>query len=367
MKVLHYIPSLSRTAGGLYYSVSGLSKSLSTLGVGVSVIGGANKHFEEDRHIWGDLPLYPHSLRFSYALDFRVFREIKRQRPDLLHIHGIWCAASMYGRFATLLGIPVVVSPRGMLDPWILSRKSTVKAIHALALEKPLLTKAYFHALNDAEKDAGIGFLPSLRDRTFVIPNGIPGGLEHEPVKSTRDVLYIGRLHEKKQVLQLIEAWKRRESTDQNLVIAGWGDSDYEERVKQAVQGASNVRFVGPLYGDAKLAALQSSQFFILPSLSEGLPMAVLEALQHGCIPILTDGCNLPELFADRIAYRMSADFSDFDSVVNAALSLSTEESKARSIEAANYSKRYLWSTIAKSMLDKYESIIARDRIAVGV
>jgi poly(glycerol-phosphate) alpha-glucosyltransferase len=57
------------------------------------------------------------------------------------------------------------------------------------------------------------------------------------------------------------------------------------------------VHFAGPRYGPDKAAAFASSDAFILPSFSEGMPNAALEAWAHGLPSLLTPQCNLPEGF----------------------------------------------------------------------
>jgi poly(glycerol-phosphate) alpha-glucosyltransferase len=56
-----------------------------------------------------------------------------------------------------------------------------------------------------------------------------------------------------------------------------------------------SVEFIGPLFGQAKAAALSSADAFVLPSRSEGLPMAVLEAWSHAKPVLITTACNLTE------------------------------------------------------------------------
>jgi glycosyltransferase involved in cell wall biosynthesis len=60
--------------------------------------------------------------------------------------------------------------------------------------------------------------------------------------------------------------------------------------------------FLGPLFGQEKDAAYRACDGFILPSLSEGLPMAVLEAWAHAKPVMLTPECNLPEGFTAEAA-----------------------------------------------------------------
>lgn len=362
MRVLQYTTSLTRSAGGLYYSVSGLSQALRAHGVDVTVMGGKNSYFPADKAIWDKLPTIPLSMRIGgYGFDPRAFLEIKRLKPDLVHIHGIWSAGSIYGRWASAMDIPVVVSPRGMLDPWILARRPQIKAIHSKLFETPMLRNAYVHALNESERESVISFLPSLKDRVFVVPNGISDVDPSWSDVGREGVLYIGRLHAKKQVLELIQFWKDSPgAAGQSLTIAGWGDSVYEAAVRDAAAQTSNIRFVGSLYGDAKISALRKARYFILPSLSEGLPMAVLEAIQFGCIPIVTKECNLPELFDDKIAFSIRSDFTDFDETISALALLPDSEIDRLSTAASRYSRRYRWSSIATDIIGHYKMLLGK-------
>ena len=362
MKIAHYSTFLSRSAGGLFYSVSGLSKAQADAGLDVVVVGGADEFFEQDKGQWGPVPLMTNDLVLgNYGLSARAMKQLATFQPDLSHVHGIWSAASFDARAFSLVGVPVVVSPRGMLDPWILARRPTVKRVHAALLERPALSRAHIHALNQSEYESVVKYLPRAATRTFVVPNGVEATVGSGHTERS-GVLYIGRLHSKKQVIELARLWRSSDQLQATmLTIAGWGDHDYELELAATVEGAQNVRFVGPLYGEAKSRALSSARFSILPSLSEGLPMAVLEGLQHGAIPIITDQCNLPELFDAGVAFQIKTDLSDLEAVALAATRLSGDGADAMSQSGVAFSQRYLWSTIARRMHTQYESIINRE------
>lgn len=360
MRIVHYSTRLGRSAGGLYHSVSGLARAMATLGAEVIVAGGHDDGFVDERHVWGPLPLLTHRLGSSrYGFSFAMQTEIAHLAPDILHVHGIWSAGSVYGRFAPR-GTKVVVSPRGMLDPWILARKPWLKRPHAALFERPMLGRAHLHALSEHEATAALAYMPGLAGRIFTLPNGVDPAPASAP--ENRDgVLYLGRLHEKKQVLPLIDAWSRH-ARHLLLTLAGWGGAAEEAAVVARCKGRKRVRFVGALGGESKTRALTAARFFILPTLSEGLPMAALEAISHGCIPILTDSCHLPELFAQDVALRMASDFSDFPAILARIESMDEDERAARSTRARYAARSFFWPGIARSMLDNYARILDEAR-----
>ncbi len=101
------------------------------------------------------------------------------------------------------------------------------------------------------------------------------------------------------------------------LVIAGWDDRGHEASLKQLCRelglpfsditagaigesfpderNGASVVFAGPAFGASKRRLYEIADAFILPSHSEGLPMAVLEAWAAGLPVLMTEACNLPE------------------------------------------------------------------------
>lgn len=356
MRVLHYSTRLGRSAGGLYHSVSSLARAMADLGAETMVAGGRESGFDDDRAVWGRLPLVTQNLGpLRYGFSPGMHTEIARMAPDILHIHGVWSAGAVYGRFMPR-HTRIVVSPRGMLDPWILARKPWLKRIHAALFERPMLARAHVHALSEHEALSALSFMPSLAGRIFTLPNGVEAAPAADP-SQRQGALFLGRLHEKKQVLPLIEAWERH-AKHMVLTIAGWGEAGYETQVAAGCAGLRRVRFVGALAAENKARALSSARFFILPSLSEGLPMAALEAISHGCIPILTDQCHLPQLFEQDVALPVATDLSDLPVAIARIEAMSEAEGLARSSRAREAAQQFLWPDIARSMLDRYARIL---------
>jgi poly(glycerol-phosphate) alpha-glucosyltransferase len=127
-------------------------------------------------------------------------------------------------------------------------------------------------------------------------------------------LFYIGRIHPKKGLRALVEAWsmvRNRESDpshDWHLVIAGWDQDGHELSLKDQVNAlrmGSSVHFIGPQFQAAKHLAFRCSEAFILPSTSEGLPTVVLEAWAYGLPAVMTPECNLPEGFSSGAAIRV--------------------------------------------------------------
>lgn len=360
MRVAYVSSSLTRSAGGLYYSVSGLARDVARQGVSVTVFGGADRHFEDDRQQWDGVTLEPYPQSDVYSFHWSAFRRLLAHKPDLLHLHGIWTAGSLYGRFAQLAGIPLVVSPHGMLEAWILRRRRLAKAVHGALFERPLIKGSHVHALCIAEFEAISRYQPEAEQRMFVLPNGTSAAAPAELSGERDGVLYLGRLHPKKQVLQLARAWAASKVlAAHTLTIAGWGDAAYEAAISKVAAASRNVRFIGALHGAEKAEAFETARAFILPSVSEGLPMSVLEALQHGCLPLITDQCNLTELFAHQAALRIASDLSDLGPVVLAGLAGATADPRGTSEFLRAYARRYRWSEIAGAMVAHYRDILA--------
>lgn len=342
MKIVsaNLIHSLSRNAGGLFESVRHLVQALEREDVGVGVFGCADENTGEDVGHWHPTqvsifkPVWPES--FGYSPEY--LEEIEAYAPNLIHTHGIWLYPSMAARrYSLQTGAATMISAHGMLDPWAVNHSRWKKALAYWLFEKAHLENATcLRALCQSEADSirSLG----LKNPVSIIPNGIdlpekmpdgPAPWQGRVPEGRKILLYLGRIHPKKGLPELMRAWATltRENPEIRsewlLAISGWDQGGHENELKEICRqegiawddlrapeseqsAGASVLFTGPQFNDAKARAYYHSAAFILPSYSEGLPMVVLEAWAYQLPVLITPECNLPEGFAAGAAIRIT-------------------------------------------------------------
>ena len=232
----------------------------------------------------------------------------------LVHLHTVWTYPTWAAMKACRRhGVPYVVMPHGMLDPFSLERKWLKKLLYGRLIEWPNLRRAkamiYTHDAERQLAESSIAGLPS----GYIVPLG-----SDEPPQAGRNVLaeeflcehphlrgralvtFLSRLHPKKGLDLLIPAFAdlvtRRPSA--HLVLVGPGEESYVQRLRQLVDQlsiAECVTFIGPLEGRAKWAALAASNVFVLPSFQENFAIVVVEAQRMGVPVVLSRRVNIWE------------------------------------------------------------------------
>jgi glycosyltransferase involved in cell wall biosynthesis len=379
MKVGVLSASISRQAGGFFSSVRFLSAAMSREGCDVSVFGVEDEFAEEDAAEWTDVRLRLHARQgpaaFGYAPELAA--SVDAAKLDILHAHGLWKYPSVAAsRWASRSGKPLIVSPRGMLDPWALANSRWKKRIAWALYERANLAHAAcLHALNEAEHDAIRAC--GLTNPVAVIPNGVdlpkPGKPPPRPkwaaeLDGTRVLLFLGRLHPKKGLASLLRAWarvNRQAGTAADrwcLVIAGWDQGGHELELRQLTKSLSlgeAVRFAGPQFGEDKAASFAFADGFVLPSQSEGLPLAVLEGWAYGLPVVMTAQCNLPEGFAAGAAMEISSDADHMAEGLSAFLSLPEAKRLAMGERGRHLvDMQFAWDDVAHRMAEVYRWLI---------
>jgi glycosyltransferase involved in cell wall biosynthesis len=106
--------------------------------------------------------------------------------------------------------------------------------------------------------------------------------------------VYIGRLAPRKGLDEILESLA---GAPASLVIAGSGPEEARLRRKAAeLDLESRVRFAGPTWGEEKAHLLSQADVLLLPSHSEGLPYALLEAMAAGVVPVVTRVGAMPDV-----------------------------------------------------------------------
>jgi poly(glycerol-phosphate) alpha-glucosyltransferase len=309
---------------------------------------------------------------FGYSPD--LLPALEAAGLDLVHLHGIWMYSSLAcARWAGRSGRPSIVSAHGMLDPWALRNSTWKKRLAGLLFERRNLRRAAcLHALNQAEADAIRGY--GLKNPICVVPNGValPGPAEVAPPDWTallpahsKVLLFLGRLHPKKGLSEMLRAWatcNRGLRDEWRLVIAGW-DQGYRRQLEvlcSELEISDTVLFIGPQFGPDKTAAYRAAHGFILPSFSEGLPMAVLEAWAHGLPVLCTAQCNLPEGFAAGAGIRIDPNSGSIASGMERLFASETERRDMGIRGRALVEQSFTWPQIAGQMSAVYHWLLGR-------
>jgi glycosyltransferase involved in cell wall biosynthesis len=289
---------------------------------------------------------------------------------DLIHSHGVWMFPNLYARqAATQLGIPLVVSPRGMLEQWSLDRSRIKKYIAWHLFERANLAAAkLLHATSEAEASSfrKIG----LRQPIAIIPNGVdlPGSelsVGREVLESRypeligrRWLLFLSRIHPKKGVAELLTAWRTVEGRfpDWQLIVAGPDLNGYGITAREQARGIeTRVTFTGMLTGHGKQSAFTNSELFILPTHSENFGMAVAEALASGLPAITTKGAPWQELETHRCGWWIQLNETELVHSVETAMRSSSEDLREMGLRGRELmAKKYSWTRVGEQMAQAY-------------
>ncbi len=278
------------------------------------------------------------------------------------HGHGLYVYPNFaVGRLARQRGVPLVYHPHGMFEPWILARSRGKKQLaHWLFEDANFRAARLWRALTSREADQIRA--QGITAPVVVLPNGIePSAFDFPvprplPQADRRQILFLGRLHPKKGLPLLVAAWARlvTQARGWELVIAGPDENGHRAEVEALVRAAGlsgSVRFLGSVSGEAKKACWREAEVFVLPSHSEGFPMAVLEACAAGLPVVATDACNFPELKAAEAGWECPATAEGVTAALGEAIAASDTERRQRGERGRRLvESRYAWPGIAAAL-----------------
>lgn len=284
MKVFLCGTSFHDSYGGPAYSVARLAAALSARGIDVALWAPDGSAVSA-----ADVP--PQIRRFGGPV-YSALGEFGK--PDVIHDNGLWRPHNhRLARLAFERQVPRIVSIRGMLEPWALRHKAMKKWVGWRVYQRRDLAVASCHHATAESEAAQIRAL-NLGVRVCVIPNGIDLPPERPRGEAAavelRTALFLSRIHPKKGLLMLVEAWARVRPRGWRLRIVGPDDSHHRSQVERAVAHAglsAEVCFAGPVAGAAKMREFFDADLFVLPSHSENFGLVVAEALAHD-LPVIT-------------------------------------------------------------------------------
>lgn len=304
MKILHIIHSVDPASGG---PVEGLIRQCQALPDCVCEVVTLDT---PDAAFLKNFPLTIHALgvrahtsrlsRFGYTPRLVPWLKAHAGDYDMIVVNGLWNYASAgASRVLPRLGLPYVVYPHGMMDPWFRKTypaKHWLKQIFWTLFDGRLMRHAraaLFTCEEEMELARGQFLGHPYRERVARYGAGAAPDEAAPPPIDRPYLLFLARIHPKKGCDLLIRAFAAV-APDLDLVMAGPDQVGWMRELQSLAHRlgvGDRIRWPGMLSGPAKWGALRGAEAFILPSHQESFGVAVGEAL----------GCSTPVLITDKV------------------------------------------------------------------
>lgn len=388
MKIGIITPSVSRGAGGIVEIVRSYAQTINKINnVEMSVFGLEDEYTKNDIKDWQ--PLHPKVFSTfgpkSFGFAPGMIQSLKKSDMEICHLHILWKYTSIaLLRWWQKKRKPYLISTHGLLETWALNNSKLRKQVAASLYERACLEQSScIHAYTELEYNSIRKY--GLKNPVCIIPSGIdlpykdytctspPWKDVVEPGKKV--LLYLGRIHPKKGLVPLVEAWgkvvKDNPATDWNLVIAGWDQYDHEALLKQMVKTAGlekSVHFIGPQFSEHKEHAYYHADAFTLPSFSEGMPMVVLEAWSYMLPILMTPECHFPQGYSTGSAIYIEPTAESVATGLQTLFNMREKDLKQMGENGRQLvEKNFTWERAAKDMHRVYKWLLGEGEIPENV
>jgi glycosyltransferase involved in cell wall biosynthesis len=349
-----------------------LASALEELGVATNIIalrerGSRTEPMPRNEPVtWIDCLHRYLPLGWTKELRRTLRKAVEEQEHTVIHDAGIWLPSNrQVAQVSAEVAAPRVVSPRGMLSAWALGQgRLRKKLAWRLHQRRDLERASLLHATAEAEAEdfrrAG------LRNPIAVVPNGVDvahtiSRTMREP-RGPRTALFLSRLHRKKGLLDLVEAWRVVRPSGWRLVIAGEDEGGYRRTIETAAAMAGlgqTVDFSGPVDDDKKWELYASADLFVLPSYSENFGLVVAEALASGVPVVTTKATPWPELETARCGWWIDTGAVALSAALREATAATDEQRRAMGERGRDLiEKKYSWKQAAAQMLACYQWLL---------
>ncbi len=338
MRILHVAHSCDPEAGGVAEAVLRLAVAALQDGHDAEIVSCD----ESDAQYLSELGVSAKGLGPASNTSYHACPALGRwltenaSKFDALVAHGLWQYPGVAVRKASRnAGKPYLVYPHGMLDPWFKDQypikhlKKTLfwwfrqarilrdaKAVCFTTDEERRLARGTFRPYRCHEVVTGLGVAEPPLDadaQTNAFHEKFPS------LRNKRTLLFLGRIHRKKGIDLLLQAFEELATADDHLVVAGPSEDGFfaEELVRASGEFADQITWAGMIRGDLKWGALRVADALILPSHQENFGMVVAEALAVGTPVLITDKVNLwREVEDDRAGKVYTDDLSGVRSLI---------------------------------------------------
>lgn len=355
-----------RWIGGTEIATYNTAKSLAARGHEVHIITALDEELDPVSRVDGftihRLPLIKTPrcrVNIGYIIWWgSVFRVIKGIKPDIVHVQDLQRGVPAY-LAKKILGIPFVVWGQGddVYGTWF--GKSVIAPL-------VLMHAATVIALSEQMKKVMIAIAPC---KVSIVPNGIfldqfRSQQERDDLKErdTKTIIFVGRLREVKGVRYLIDAMKIIHAADPEVKLIIIGEGEERQLIERRIieYGLEHcITLTGAIPNEEVSTFLATSDIFLLPSLSEGFGIVIIEAMAAGLPIIASRVGGIPDLITDG-KEGFLVEPKNPQQIAERVLYLINEEFLRKEISLKNRSiaEKYDWSLITQQLEEIYKNCV---------
>ncbi len=279
---------------------------------------------------------------------------------DLVHFHAV--GPSLFSIFPRMKGIPTVVQTHGLewqRDKWGLIGKTFLRLSDYSVVYFP--SKA-----TSVSKVQKTYYEQKFGREVVYIPNGVssverrsPQWLLEQGLSPDQYILFAARLVPEKGAHFLIEAF-RGMKTDMKLVIAGDAAhaEPYKARLRSLAGDDQRILFPGFVNGNPLEELFSNAYLFCLPSTLEGLPMALLEAMNYGNCCVSSDIPENLEAVEDHGYTFRNRDAGDLRRVLTDLIEHPHKVHEKKRPALEHVQRNYSWDRVTDQMEKLYLSLV---------
>ena len=305
MRILFITASYLPVTNGVTYHISSIKKALEGLGHKVYVLAPSFPGYKDNEKGVIRFPSFPNPIIKSYPVGIPIvaLSKIKKLKPDIIHTHHPFYIGQYASQLAEKLSVPLFFTAHTQYEKYLnyyfpqgykLTSKIVVRNIVKFAKKcNKVICPSQNTKIRIEQMDI---------KNTTLIHNGVENTFLNKPKrKSVKQptLVFTGRLEKEKNPLFLIKIARELVKTIPNfkLIVIGSGSlfNQFQEKLFY-YKLSENVIVTGEVARSLLPDIYKSAHLFITPSISEVMPLSIIEAAASGLPVIALKNSNLEDL-----------------------------------------------------------------------
>lgn len=371
--LIHVTEDHSWNNTGITRVVDLLARNMAAVGLNQTIISAGDSPIPPPAGVEAvNVPIPSRGLAWRWSPGFApTLRRLSASHPRAVtHLHGLWMSEQwIAARIAHAEGVPFLITPHGMLNPWMTHSQGWArrwkKQLYWRGLAHPAFRHAaVVHAVTNQERENIQKYLPQAQ--VEVIPNAVDlteiDAHLHASGDLDRILLFIGRIHPTKGLRTLIEAFAQAGlSREWRLLVVG--PEEIPEFKAELIRRVSDlglserVTFQGPVFDEQKWALYRKAWAVVMPSYSEVIGMVNLESAACETPTITTVATGLED-WSDGGGILIRPEIGELAHALRQAAAWDELERMDRGRAArALVERKYSWAVVRKKWLEIYDSL----------